>query len=104
VRWQANVRFGSTIAASLYLLNGGFRFLSPEKARSTRDLLNVLDVVATADTTTPHWRLMLVVLGGLAEFDREPIRARTGEGRRRAKARGVHLGRPDKAVVSGPAD
>src|SRR5262249_14774305 len=32
-------------------------------------------------------------LGGLAEFERELIKARTGEGRRRAKARGVHLGR-----------
>ena len=67
-------------------------------ARSTRDLLNVLATVAEreagfrslkdawADTTTPHGRLMLTVLGGLAEFERELIRARTGEGRKRAKA------------------
>jgi hypothetical protein len=40
-----------------------------------------------ADTTTPHGRLMLTVLGGLAEFERELIRARTGEGRKRAQAR-----------------
>jgi DNA invertase Pin-like site-specific DNA recombinase len=77
-------------------------------ARSTRDLLNVLDAVAEAeagfrslkdtwaDTTTPHGRLMLTVLGGLAEFERELIRARTGEGRSRAKARGVRFGRPPK--------
>ena len=77
-------------------------------ARSTRDLLNVLDTIAKvgagfrsiadawADTTTPHGRLMLTVLGGLAEFERELIRARTGEGRARAKARGVHMGRPPK--------
>jgi DNA invertase Pin-like site-specific DNA recombinase len=45
-----------------------------------------------ADTTTPHGRLMLTVLGGLAEFERELIRARTSEGRKRAKARGVHMG------------
>jgi DNA invertase Pin-like site-specific DNA recombinase len=51
---------------------------------------------AWADTTTPHGRLMLTVLGGLAEFERELIRARTGEGRARAKARGVHMGRPPK--------
>jgi DNA invertase Pin-like site-specific DNA recombinase len=75
-------------------------------ARSTRDLLNTLDAVAKAgagfrslhdawaDTTTPHGRLMLTVLGGLAEFERDLIRARTGEGRERAKARGVHMGRP----------
>jgi DNA invertase Pin-like site-specific DNA recombinase len=75
-------------------------------AHSTRDLLNILDAVgktgagfrslkdAWADTTTAHGRLMLTVLGGLAEFERELIRARTGEGRKRAKARGVRFGRP----------
>jgi DNA invertase Pin-like site-specific DNA recombinase len=75
-------------------------------ARSTRDLLNVLATVnereagfrslkdTWADTTTPHGRLMLTVLGGLAEFERELIRARTGDGRARAKARGVKFGRP----------
>ena len=69
-------------------------------ARSTRDLLNVLDAVgragtgfrsladAWADTTTPHGRLMLTVLGGLAEFERELIKARTGEGRESALKRG----------------
>jgi DNA invertase Pin-like site-specific DNA recombinase len=77
-------------------------------ARSTRDLLNVLANVAEkgagfrsiadawADTTTPHGRLMLTVLGGLAEFERELIRARTDEGRRRAMARGVRFGRKPK--------
>jgi DNA invertase Pin-like site-specific DNA recombinase len=49
-----------------------------------------------ADTTTPHGRLMLTVLGGLAEFEKELIRARTTEGRTRAKARGVKLGRKPK--------
>jgi hypothetical protein len=44
------------------------------------------------DTTTAHGRLMLAVLGGLAEFERELIAARTGEGRERAKARGVKMG------------
>jgi DNA invertase Pin-like site-specific DNA recombinase len=75
-------------------------------ARSTRDLLNILDTIAKAgagfkslgdawaDTTTAHGRLMLTVLGGLAEFERELILARTGDGRARAKARGVQFGRP----------
>ena len=52
---------------------------------------------AWADTTTPHGRLMLTVLGGLAEFERELIRARTSEGRARAVARGVKLGRQAEA-------
>jgi DNA invertase Pin-like site-specific DNA recombinase len=74
-------------------------------ARSTRDLVNVLDAVAKAgagfrsladawcDTSSAHGRLMLTVLGGLAEFERELIRARTAEGRVRAQARGVRFGR-----------
>jgi DNA invertase Pin-like site-specific DNA recombinase len=45
------------------------------------------------DTTTAHGRLMLTVLGGLAEFERELIRTRTSEGRARAVANGVRLGR-----------
>jgi DNA invertase Pin-like site-specific DNA recombinase len=77
-------------------------------ARSTRDLLDILDTLAKrgaafrslgdtwADTTTAHGRLMLTVLGGLAEFERELIRLRTGEGRSRAVARGQHMGRPPK--------
>ena len=77
-------------------------------ARSTRDLLNTLAAITDrkagfrslgdtwADTTTAHGRLMLTVLGGLAEFERELIRARTSEGRTQAKARGVRMGRPPK--------
>ena len=80
-------------------------------ARSTRDLLNVLANITDkragfrslcdtwVDTTNPHGRLMLIVLGGLAEFERELIRVRTGEGRARAKARGVKLGRKPKLTL-----
>src|SRR5215467_6515905 len=62
-----------------------FSSLLDRLARSTRDLLNVLATVGEreagfrslkdtwADTTTPHGRLMLTVLGGLAEFERELI-------------------------------
>ena len=74
-------------------------------ARSTRDLLNTLDAIGKAgasfkslvdqwaDTTTPHGRLMLTVLGGLAEFERHLILTRTAEGRTRAQANGVRFGR-----------
>jgi DNA invertase Pin-like site-specific DNA recombinase len=77
-------------------------------ARSTRDLLNTLATItdrragfrslgdAWADTTTAHGRLMLTVLGGLAEFERDLIRTRTGEGRACAVARGQRMGRPPK--------
>jgi DNA invertase Pin-like site-specific DNA recombinase len=80
-------------------------------ARSTRDLLNTLDAIGKAgatfrslgdswaDTTTPHGRLMLTVLGGLAEFERHLILARTSEGRTRAQARGVRFGRKPKLTL-----
>jgi DNA invertase Pin-like site-specific DNA recombinase len=80
-------------------------------ARSTRDLLNTLAEIAQrgasfkslgdswADTTTPHGRLMLTVLGGLAEFERHLILARTSEGRQRAQQRGVRFGRRPKLNV-----
>jgi DNA invertase Pin-like site-specific DNA recombinase len=80
-------------------------------ASSTRDLLNVLATVSErgagfkalgdpwADTTTPHGRLMLTVLGGLAEFERSLIMTRTGEGRARAMARGVRFGRKPKLTA-----
>ena len=74
-------------------------------ARSTRGLLNVLAQLDAkgarfrsladtwADTTTAHGRLILTVLGGLAEFERELIKARTSEGRARARREGVRMGR-----------
>ena len=74
-------------------------------ARSTRDLLNTLDTIGKAgatfrslgdtwaDTTTPAGKLMLTVLGGLAEYERHLILSRTAEGRTRAKANGIRFGR-----------
>ena len=74
-------------------------------ARTTRDLLNTLDAIgkagatfrslgdAWADTTTPAGKLMLTVLGGLAEYERHLILSRTAEGRTRAQAAGVRFGR-----------
>jgi len=77
-------------------------------ARSMRDLLNTLaelgEAGATfksfgdswADTTTSAGKLMLTVLGGLAEYERHLILARTDEGRARAKLRGIKFGRRSK--------
>lgn len=80
-------------------------------ARSTRDLLNIIDQIgskgaslrslaeAWADTGSAHGRLMLTVIAGLAEFERELIRTRTGEGRQRAKAQGRKMGRKPKLTA-----
>ena len=74
-------------------------------ARSTRDLLNTLAAIDEAragfcslgdpwaDGTSPHGKLMLTVRGGLAEFERHLILARTAEGRVPAQVRGVKFGR-----------
>jgi DNA invertase Pin-like site-specific DNA recombinase len=75
-------------------------------ARSTFDLFGIVKRIADAkaqfrslaepwaDSGTSTGRLMLAVLGGLADVERDLIRTRTAEGRNRAKARGQHMGRP----------
>src|SRR5262249_54936753 len=77
-------------------------------ARSTRDLLNTLTTISdkgagfkvldnpAMDTTSAHGRLLLNILGSIAEFERELIKSRTSEGRLRAKLRGVKFGRKPK--------
>ena len=77
-------------------------------ARSTFDLFAIVKQIVDAkaqfrslaepwaDTGTSTGRLMIAVLGGLADAERDLIRTRTAEGRSRAKARGQHMGRPPK--------
>jgi DNA invertase Pin-like site-specific DNA recombinase len=75
-------------------------------ARSTLDLFAIVKRIVDAkaqfrslaepwaDTGTRTGRLMIAVLGGLADVERDLIRTRTAEGRSRAKARGQQMGRP----------
>ena len=75
-------------------------------ARSTFDLFGIVKRIVGAkaefrslaepwaDTGTSTGRLMLAVLGGLSDVERDLIRTRTAEGRSRAKAQGKHMGRP----------
>src|SRR6202035_1232290 len=75
-------------------------------ARSTFDLFGIVKRIVDAkaqfrslaepwaDTGTSTGRLMIAVLGGLADVERDLIRTRTAEGRSRAKAQGAHMGRP----------
>jgi DNA invertase Pin-like site-specific DNA recombinase len=77
-------------------------------ARSTFDLFAIVKQIVDAggqfrslaepwaDTATRTGRLMIAVLGGLADVERDLIKTRTAEGRNRAKARGQHVGRPPK--------
>jgi DNA invertase Pin-like site-specific DNA recombinase len=77
-------------------------------ARSTIDLFGIVKRIVDAkaqfrslaepwaDTGTRTGRLMIAVLGGLADVERDLIRTRTAEGRSRAQKRGQHMGRPPK--------
>jgi DNA invertase Pin-like site-specific DNA recombinase len=85
-------------------------------ARSTFDLFAIVKRIADAkaqfrslaepwaDTGTSTGRLMLAVLGGLADVERDLIRTRTAEGRSRAKARGKHMGRPASLTDTGTTE
>jgi DNA invertase Pin-like site-specific DNA recombinase len=77
-------------------------------ARSSRDLLNVIHEIeerggkfrsladAWCDTGSAHGRLMLQILGSVAEFEHALIKARTSEGRKRAREEGIRFGRKPK--------
>jgi DNA invertase Pin-like site-specific DNA recombinase len=81
-------------------------------ARSTRDLANILHDLdekgcgftslheGWCDTSTPVGRLMITVMSGIAEFERELIRGRCEEGISRAKAKGTQFGRKPKLDAS----
>ena len=85
-------------------------------ARSTFDLFAIVKQIVDAggqfrslaepwaDTATSTGRLMIAVLGGLADVERDLIRTRTAEGRSRAKARGQHMGRPSKLTDTQKAE
>ena len=85
-------------------------------ARSTFDLFAIVKQIVDAkaqfrslaepwaDTGTSTGRLMIAVLGGLADVERDLIRARTAEGRSRAQKRGQHMGRPPKLTDAQKAE
>ena len=75
-------------------------------ARSTKRLLEATELFSElgvkfkslsepwADTTTPGGKMIMTVFAGIAEFERDLIRERTGAGRVAALKRGVKFGRP----------
>ena len=80
-------------------------------ARSTRDLLETMETICAADakflslsepradTTTYAGKMIMTIFAGIAEFERDLIRERTGAGREAAKKRGVRFGRPRKLTL-----
>jgi DNA invertase Pin-like site-specific DNA recombinase len=72
----------------------GYRVSKPDAGATFKSLGD-----PWCDTNSAHGRLMLTVLGGLAEFERHLILARTSEGRQRAQQRGVRFGRKLKLTL-----
>jgi DNA invertase Pin-like site-specific DNA recombinase len=80
-------------------------------ARSTRDLLETMETIREADgrfqsiserwadTTSHSGKMIMTIFAGIAEFERDLIRERTGAGREAAKKRGVRFGRPRKLAL-----
>lgn len=80
-------------------------------ARSTFDLFSIVKDITNkkaqfhsiaepwTDTSTSTGRLMLAVLGGLADVERDLIRTRTSEGRVRAIQQGKQMGRPSRLTT-----
>jgi DNA invertase Pin-like site-specific DNA recombinase len=80
-------------------------------ARSTRDLLETMETIREADgrfqsisepwadTTSHPGKMIMTIFAGIAEFERDLIRERTGAGREAAKKRGVRFGRPRKLAL-----
>jgi DNA invertase Pin-like site-specific DNA recombinase len=76
--------------------------------RSTRELLDLIERIGSVgaafrslgdplwDTSSSQGRLLSTLLAAIAEFERDLIRERTGEGRKRAMAKGVRFGRKPK--------
>jgi DNA invertase Pin-like site-specific DNA recombinase len=95
------------------MAGGRFREVGnvPTETSFSEIILNTLDTIARkgagfksladawVDTTTPHGRLMVTILGGLAEFERDLIKARTDDGRRRAMANGKRFGSKPKLTT-----
>src|SRR6202011_4874713 len=79
---------------SLYNLRHTFATRSNRSVQAGAGLKSLSE--PWADTTTPAGRMVLTVFAGLAEFERELIRERTGSGRIAAMKRGVRFGRPAK--------
>ncbi len=81
-------------------------------ARNTKDLLDIIQQIDNrsacfqsikevwADTTTPVGKILITVLGGIAEFERERILERTNEGRKLAQEKGIKLGRKPKLTIT----
>jgi len=100
------------LRACLDYLREGDTLIVTKLDRLARDTRHLLDMVETLtakgvtlrilsmniDTSTPTGKLMLTMLGGIAEFEREMMLERQREGIAKAKAEGKYKGRKPTAM------
>lgn len=99
------------LEAALDFVRQGDVFVVTKLDRLARSVANLLEIVARLDrkgvtlrilnlgldTSTPTGKLMLTVMGGVAEFERSMMLERQREGIAKAKAEGVYKGRKPTA-------
>jgi len=96
-RLLEDIRLRRVYVVAVLRLDRGFRSvkeLHNTLAEWTARGVEFMGMTQPVDTTTPHGRLMLMVIGAMAEFERDLIAVRVREGMRRARAEGKHVGRP----------
>ena len=103
------------LEAALDFVRDGDVFVVTKLDRLARSVANLLEIVARLDrkgvtlrilnlgldTSTPTGKLMLTVMGGVAEFERSMMLERQREGIAKAKAEGVYKGRKPTARAKG---
>ena len=112
--WMKTAAAMGDIGANMWLrdIRDAFDRLSPAPSTCSTIVKQVVDAKAQfrslaepwADTGTSTGRLMIAVLGGLADVERDLIRTRTAEGRRRAQKRGQRMGRKPKLTEAQQAE
>jgi DNA invertase Pin-like site-specific DNA recombinase len=109
VRAQLEFQFGAVFSKSVFLQKNRSTLQPGKHVFDGRDSpKRIVDAKAQfrslaepwADTGTSTGRLMLAVLGGLADVERDLIRTRTAEGRSRATAQGKRMGRPPSLTLA----
>lgn len=98
---MADARRGDTVV--VWKLDRAFRSLThmvTTLSEMERDGIGFQSLTEAIDTRTPAGRLILHVLGAIAQFERDLIAERTRAGMASAKSRGERLGRPKEVTVA----
>ena len=115
--FEKNSQIQDAVVRNIEIIGEAVNHINRDRlARSTFELFEIVKGIVDAraqfrslaepwaDTGTSTGRLMIAVLGGLADVERDLIRTRTAEGRSRAQQRGQHMGRPPRLTEAQQAE